>query len=55
MPIIINALMGLMMMWILHGVLTEEGGVTGWALITFVAGALHLDVYRMEAFNVWLN
>jgi len=28
MPIIINALMDLMM-WMLHGVLTDDGGVTG--------------------------
>jgi hypothetical protein len=40
MPIIMGALMGLMMMWMLHGALTGDAGVTGWALIAFLGAHL---------------
>lgn len=34
-PVIMGGLMGLMMLWMLHGAVTG-GGVTGWALVAFV-------------------
>jgi hypothetical protein len=50
MPIIIGALMGLMMMWMLHGALTGESGVTGWALIAFVTA--HVAIIIVVLFAV---
>ena len=40
MPIIMGALMGLMMMWMLHGAMTGDAGITGWALIAFLGAHL---------------
>lgn len=50
MPIILGALMGLMMMWMLHVALTGESGVTGWALIAF--GAAHVAIAFIIIFAV---
>ncbi|SMX39031.1 hypothetical protein [Octadecabacter ascidiaceicola] len=36
-PIIMGGLMGLMMMWMLHGALTGEGTIGAGALIAFIA------------------
>ncbi|AGI69244.1 putative membrane protein [Octadecabacter antarcticus 307] len=49
MPIIMGALMGLMMMWMLQGALTGESGVTGWALIAFAAAHVAIIVVVLFA------
>jgi hypothetical protein len=65
MPIIMGALMGLMMMWMLHGAMTGDSVITGWALIAFVAahGAIVLVVLFAVVFatrfsprtHAWIN
>ena len=36
-PVILGTLMGLMMMWMLHGVLTGESTLAGWAMFGFIS------------------
>lgn len=47
-PIIMGGLMGVMMLWMLHGALTG-GGVTGWALVAFVGAHVALVLVALAA------
>ena len=47
-PMIMGALMGVMMLWMLHGALMGDG-VRGWALIAFVAAHVVLAAVVIAA------
>lgn len=48
-PLIMGGLMGLMMMWMLHGALTGEGTMGGGALVVFIAAHIVLGALILLA------
>ena len=50
-PLVMGALMGLMMLWMVHGQLTGETSLSGIALITFIGGHI---LFAAVIIGAWL-